>query len=236
MQKCAYLVILIAVLSCNKEKDSGADVLLREIKSDFSRQEFEYNNGILVKEVTYNKFCTTAIDEFFYVYQNQRLNKLETITRGIYSSLSAMCDPASGIHSDEQYEYDSQGNIQKVIRQANYTLFIYNQKGLVVKQVTYLPNGTPRDSATFSYDSRGNLVSESNSMGTGMVYEYDNKKNPFYVMKLKPGWISAFNTSPNNVIKGTGNFGSFERKIISYLNDLPLAVRQDDVTFAFVYQ
>jgi hypothetical protein len=69
-----------------------------------------------------------------------------------------------------------------------------------------------------------------------MVYEYDNKKNPFYVMKLKPGWISAFNTSPNNVIKGTGNFGSFERKIISYLNDLPLAVRQDDVTFAFVYQ
>lgn len=238
MKKSVYLVLLLAVIGCRKSKDSSNNVLLREISTDSGpSQVFEYSNGMLAKESNYfPAFCATPIDERTYVYQNGRLDHTETTMRSLYSSISALCNPAGGIRSEEAFEYDAQGRIVKVIRDQAYTEFVYNAAGFVAKQVIYSSNGTPHYSTVFTYDSRGNIIREDDSHSGIRQYEYDNKKNPLYLIKSRPDFISPFTSSPNNVIRGTGNFLNFERRIVLYQHDMPFRVEENGEYYTYTYQ
>lgn len=244
MRKILLFLPLLALFACTKDSTGGSGRLLREIRTPSGLDEvFEYQNGKLVKESNYYAVCTTTpVDEYVYTYQNNKLVKLETTTRGIYSSTAALCNPALGERTREEYEYDSRGRLAKSTifnsssTMASYSIYEYNANDLVVKRLLYLPNGTLRYTATFKYDSRGNIIEEHDFQGNTIQYSYDNKINPFHTMQKMPGWISPFTTSPNNVLTGVGGFGNFERKIIKYERNQPSEVQENGVEYTYIYQ
>jgi len=237
MRKLLFILLFLPFFSCNKDTAGINGPQLKEIRTaNGIHQSFEYNNGLLTKENSYYGMCSTPVDEFVYLYQGGKLDKLETTMRSLYSSSMALCNPAAGIKSTEQYEYDSQGRISKATRQSSYTIFEYDANGHAIKQTLYDPAGTTSKTATFKYDSRGNVIEENDYQGNSWQYEYDNNSNPFYNMKKTQGWISAFSTSPNNIIKATRNGApGFERKILSYQGGLPRIVLDNGVEYTYIY-
>ena len=236
MKRFLPLLLLIAVLGCKKSTNDS--LLLRKIETaSIVYQTFEYNaQGKLAKENSYFSMCSTPVDEHTYIYNNGKLDKIQSRLRSLYSSTQTMCNPASGITSEEQYEYDNHGRILKVTRPgASYTVFTYDSRNRVAKHVLYLPSGVAHDSTTYDYDARGNISQVSDNQGQVTNYTYDNKRNPFYRIGQKPGWISAFNSSPNNVLKATGSL-AFERKILKYVYDYPTLVEENGVVYTYVYQ
>jgi hypothetical protein len=236
MKKVLCFLLVLAIAGCRKDKDNS-NLQLHQIQTDGQvASSFEYNDGKLVKHNSHISFCTNPVDEWTYIYQNGRLSKVETIMRGIYSSLSALCDPQSGIRTEDIYEYDGQGRLSKVTYSATYVTYHYNAQDRIIKRVSYFPSGTPHDSSTFIYDARGNITQETNSHGNSAYYEYDNKTNPLYSIKWNPGLISPYSISPNNVIRTTGINGTFERKILSYIGNLPMRIDENGTVFTYVYQ
>lgn len=237
MRKLLFSLLFIPFFSCNKDTAGINGPQLKEIRTaNGIYQSFEYSGGVLTKENSYYGMCSTPVDEFTYSYQDGKLDKLETTMRSLYSSTMTMCNPAAGVKSTEQFEYDTQGRLSKVTRQNAYTIFEYNTNDLVIKQTLYLTGGSLSNTATFKYDSRGNVIEENDYQGNTWQYEYDNKTNPFYTMKKNPGWVSAFNTSPNNIIKATRNgVSGFERNILSYQGGLPRIVLDNGVEYTYIY-
>ena len=239
MKKLIVLCLLTALWSCKKDplELPNNGILLRQItvngKPD---QTFEYSGNLLIKENRFG-FCEkNPADEFFYSYQGTKLTKLKSVLRGIYSSTTAMCDPASpGDQSEETFEYDSQNRLVKVTRQKSYTEYIYNTKGQVEKLILY--GGTNPLTATFKYDAKGNITEASDYSGYITQYEYDDKINPFYVMNQKPSWISPYNKSPNNIIKTTWPQGNYTRTLKYNDLGLPTEIQESNgQTYFFVYQ
>ena len=69
-----------------------------------------------------------------------------------------------------------------------------------------------------------------------MVEEYDAKKNPFYLVKMTPSIITAFNVSPNNVVKGLGNGTVFFTRQFTYNdNGLPATVVESTNGLTYTY-
>jgi len=239
MRKFTFLLFLVAVLGCEKDADNGGNadnIRLVSISADNKvYQSFEYSNSRLIKENNFGFCTTTPLDEFAYSYQGSKLDNIDITLRSPYSSSIAACDPSAGERSNEKFEYDNAGRLVKITRPMSHTTFQYNAKGQVEKQLFYASNNLrPYDSTSFNYDQVGNIIEETHGQGTS-YYQYDDKKNPFYLMKQRPGWISAFNTSPNNVIKGTGA-SQFERSILSYTVDLPSRVFENGVEYQYVYK
>jgi hypothetical protein len=234
MKKCLPFLLLIIAFGCNKNTQDH--LRLRKIESTYGLyNSYEYDNqGKLAKENSYFGFCSNPVDEYTYVYQNGKLGKIQVRMRSFYSSTATMCNPASGISSEDQYEYDNQGRLSKVTGQSSYTVYFYDNRNRVEKRVLYLLSGTAHDSTIFDYDARGNIIKEISGLGV-TYYTYDDKRNPFYEMKQKPAWISAFNASPNNVIKATGA-SAFERKFLKYSYDLPTLVEDNGVQYTYFYQ
>jgi hypothetical protein len=66
-------------------------------------------------------------------------------------------------------------------------------------------------------------------------YQYDNHPNPFYLIKQRPGWVSAHSRSPNNVIKASGA-ATFEKVIDYHANGLPKGVLENGVYYTYQYK
>lgn len=199
------LLLIAAVLllaSCSKESAETKNQLLKNITVNGAiSQSFEYDPaGKLVKE-NYYSFCTTPTDEFTHTYKSDNmLLKTASVIRSLYSSSAALCDPASGIHSADLFEYDDRQRVKKIIRENSITTYTYNNRGLIEKAEH--SNGTAIGFSTYQYDSNNNLVEEYGSQGTNTTrYEFDSRINPLYNIKSRPGIITAFNASPNNVVK-----------------------------------
>lgn len=237
MKKGLLFLLLIAAFGC--KKGSQDYLRLRKVESTYGlANSYEYNDqGKLIKENSYMGFaCSSPVDEYTYVYANGKLDKLQIRMRSLYSSTMTICNPASGINSEEQYEYDSRGRILKVSRSASYTVFVYDNRNRVMKHVLYVPGGAAYDSVVYDYDARGNIISQTDGQNRVTNYTYDNKINPFYLIGTKPGWISPYNSSPNNVLKSTGALGAFERKILKYTFDMPSIIEENGVKYTYSYQ
>ena len=209
-------VVTALLFSCTKEPIGNSQRQLISLTiNDALNESFEYNaGGKLVKE-NYYFFCTKPADEFMYSYTNNRLAKIESITRSMYSSTAAICGGAAGMHSVEMVEYDNLQRIKKIVRDSSSTTYTYNNLGLVER--AEITGGGYTVFSTYTYDSRNNLVEESGSQGQGTTrYEFDNKINPYYQANSRPGIITAFNSSPNNVIKV---IGASSGQVISYEYD-----------------
>ncbi|MDO1445603.1 RHS repeat domain-containing protein [Rhodocytophaga aerolata] len=243
LAKALFISILIVVLpSCKKEdgevfKKPVGQVQLKEIRVDNQiRHSFIYHQTELAEERWFGFDCkNTPTDVFIYVYQQGKLTSLETTLRSLYSSTAALCDPNTGITTEESYEYDTQGRLHKTIRDNSYTIYDYTTSGLVAKQTLYSSSGTIISTTHFRHDARGNIIEEQDAQGNSTQYEYDDQPNPFYLIKQKPGWISAYNKSPNNVLKASGAV-TFDRTIEYFPNGLPRRVLENGVYYTYHYE
>lgn len=52
--------------------------------------------------------------------------------------------------------------------------------------------GTNQYNSTFKYDASGNLVETTDSQGNITQYEFDNKINPYFLMKRSPDVLITF--------------------------------------------
>lgn len=201
MRYLFFSALIACLASCSKESALNGSRLTHISSNNRVNQSFEYNAaGKLVKE-NYYYICDQPADEFTYTYGSAGIQKVEAVIRGIYSSTTAICDRATGLHSVITYEYDDQQRIKKVIGENNSTSFTYNSEGLVTR-ADYTGNGTAAFYSTYQYDDRRNLVETFSSNGMGTTrYEFDNKRNPLYEIESRPDVITAFNRSPNNVVK-----------------------------------
>ena len=234
----AILFIIFFNIGCNKEDgQNNSNVLLSRIMENGKvYQSFEYNNiGQLVKEKFYGMCEQNPSDEYMYLYKGSKVDTLRSVIRSIYSSTSAICNPAIGVQYLAVFEYDNQGRMSKIIKGNNTTSFIYNAQGFIEKQV--ISGGGNNYISTYKYDTKGNLTEQTDGQGNVTGYEYDNKRNPYYLIRQHPDIITAFVVSQNNVVKINYAGGSH---IIKYeYNGLNLPVKMFDSngsTYQFVYQ
>lgn len=240
--KAIFLSILIVLPSCKKEdgdvfKKPVGQVQLKEIRvNNQIRNSFIYHQTDLAEERWFGFDCkNNPTDIFTYIYQQGKLTSLKSTLRSLYSSTAALCDPSSGITTEESYEYNAQGRLHKTIRNNSYTIYDYTTSGLVAKQTLYSSSGTMISTTHFWYDTRGNIIEEQDAQGNSTQYEYDDQPNPFYLIKQKPGWISAYNKSPNNVLKAAGAV-TFDRTIEYFPNGLPRRVLENGVYYTYHYE
>ena len=238
MKNLVPFLLLIVVSGCKKEQLAGPGdpFLIREItvngKTD---QVFEYNaENLLVKENVFSLCENNPSDELRYTYVNGRVDKMNSVIRSLYSSTESICNPATGIHHELSFEYDDQQRISRVIQSGSVTEFAYNAAGFIEKQ-TIGYNGSAYV-FTYEYDGNGNIIRETDSEGKTTFYEYDNGKNPFYLIGQRPAFVSPFNKSPNNVIKATGN-QQFERQLTYNADGLPAQVTETNgLIYVYHYQ
>jgi YD repeat-containing protein len=241
MKKLVLIFLVTINLGCKKESVQPSTPGKRLISLTLNNRSyitFEYQKGLLVKENSFS-FCeTNPSDEYAYEYTDGQLSKMKTTTRSIYSSTSALCNPALGLKGEEVYAYNGQGKIVKVTRKTDNisgitTEYTYNLRGLIAKQTII---GEQHSLVTtFEYDNKGNLVKETDDDGQIAYYVYDDKVNPYYLMNQRPAWVSAFNKSPNNVIKATGRY-NFTRTFKYDSAGYPTEVSEDNgFTYKFNY-
>jgi hypothetical protein len=240
MKKLAILLLLGLSLSCKKETAEPqtpaitGKKFIRLTVNNKPSYVFEFDKNLLVKENAYT-FCeTNPTDEYTYEYAGGQIRKLISTLRSMYSSTYALCNPASGIKSEEPFEYNSKGQLSRIVRTNTTTEFIYNSLGQAEQQID--KSATTSILTRFEYDKRGNIIKVTNGDGEVTTYEYDNKINPYYLIRQRPQWISAFNKSPNNVIKAKGRY-VFER-IFKYDSDgYPTEVLEDNgLTYKYHYE
>lgn len=239
MKKIIYtlLLLLFAFSSCQDENEivSTTGLLVAVKKGDQLYQSFTYSNSKLSEESFFQDFCDTPLSEFTYSYDDSKLIKLRQTERGLYSSTATMCDPQSGIKAEVTFDYDLSGRIKKVNHSSSYEEWTYNGLGQIAESTLYA-NDVVRYKTTYQYDSRGNLISITDQSGNETRYEYDDKINPYFLINQRPHWISAFNKSPNNVIKATGA-SQFERSFKYTTSGLPTEVLEPNgATYFFIYQ
>ncbi len=243
MKKIFILLIFSILISC---KDNSIDQILGEgnrlveIKNNGKTDAtFEYQNNRLIKENHFSS-CNNPSDEFFYEYQGEKLTQFKSIMRGIYSSFSKICDQSSeGLRTTDFLEYEN-NRITRITRSSStaaISTFVYNSSGRIEKHILSDKSGKVYSETTYKYDFRGNIIEENGQYGK-TIYEYDNKVNPYYLIRSRVHSISAFSTSPNNVIKASGT-SNFERKITEYNDkDLPVKVIENNgsLVLTYIYQ
>lgn len=239
MKKPVILALVVLSLSCAKESvnnrpDGQSKRMVALTANNKPNLKLEYNNNLLVKETSFDVCETNPTFEFTYEYQNGRIYKVASNMRGIYSSAIGNCEPVEGVKSEQVFQYNSKGQLEKAITSASTTEYTYNSKGLVEKQAIVSSAGSLI--STFEYDIKGNLIKETDGSERITQYSYDDKVNPYYLANQRPQWISAFNKSPNNVIKAKGAI-SFVRSFKYDRDGYPTEVYEDNgVTYKFEYQ
>lgn len=233
------VVIAFLVLGCKKDAaDGGAGTRLRFIKTaGKTYQSFEYNsNNLLVKEAWFGMCETTPADEFFYSYTGDRLDTITSVIRSLYSSTSFICDPTKGLRSYSVAAYDAQNRIAQFSRSMGDTrTYQYNAQGFIVQQIIRY-SGSSNLTLTYTRDAAGNIIEATDGQGNTTRYEFDAKINPYYTIKKGTDVITAFNNSPNNVVKIISATGS---STISYKynsQNLPVEMRDNGTVYQFVYQ
>jgi YD repeat-containing protein len=239
MKSLALILLIVISLGCKKESaDPKTPSTPGKRFSSLTLNSkpyytFEFQKDLLVKENSFT-FCeTNPTDEYTYEYAGGQISKLKTTLRSMYSSTSALCNPALGMKSEETFEYNSKGQISKITRSKASTEFVYNANGWVEKQIL---NGGPSSLvSTYEYDAKGNIIKETDIYGEVAYYTYDDKINPYYLINQRPQWMSAFNKSPNNVIKATGRY-TFQRSFKYDADGYPTEVAEDNgFTYKYNY-
>ena len=231
MKKLILFAFVFCILACKKDSISTGAKILRVTVSGKTHQSFEYDEGKrLVSEKEYFSCTVSPENEYVYTYKDNRLEKVNSVLRSLYSSTAAMCDPTKGLQSEEVFSYDNSGRISKVIRPTSTTEYVYNQQGFLSKKL--IGAGT-NNFYEYFYDPNGNVIKEIDPQGNVTEYEYDSAPNPFY--QHRPNTATPFTISPNNIIKGKGA-SNFVRKF-EYKSNMPVKVLEDNgLTYEYHYQ
>ena len=235
-----YSLFLFALLSfgCGKEApEAGNGTRLQAINVEGKiHQSFEYDGGLLVKENLWYGCEQTPMDEYFYVYTGSRLDTAKALLRSLSSSSSAFCNPAYNLFSYAVPEYDNQNRFSKITQPGGSVRTLeYNAANFIVKQIITHPAA---DSFVLNYkrNAVGNLIEETTSRGDKKLYQYDNNKNPYYLIKQRPDIVTAFNSSPNNVVKISEGSNVHEIRYEYNSRGLPVKMFDNGSTYEFIYQ
>lgn len=235
--KCLTCLIVLSILSsCTKDKvNLNGESLVRVTLNGKLQESYSYLSSGLLDYYKYYGSCTqNPMDEELYIYEGGHLKTIQTISRSHYSATTAQCDPTGGDVFHHAFNYDGTGKILTVVRSMSTATFIYNQQGFIEKQV--LVYGSMQTETLYEYDSRGNMIKETSPGGNIIYYEYDDKPNPHYLGKHRPHLLTAFNISPNNVVKGTGTT-VFTRQLTYKANGLPATITDSNgATYTYEYE
>lgn len=242
--KYIFLFLIISLsFSCKKNKRQDFEHrTLRFIMVDGKVIEsFEYNGQRqLIKSASHFN-CTdnpgSPTDEFFYIYNDTKLDTVKLILRSFYSSTTAWCDPNSGMKSYVTFEYDDLGRIKSTLSDNGVLItFIYNSQGFIERREIDESAGNII-SYSYKYDNSGNISEVTDPQGNTSFYQFDNKINPYYSLNYRSGVITAFYNSPNNVVKITDQNSTSN---INYeYNSAGLPVRMFDSNgqaYQYIYQ
>lgn len=238
MRSLLPFCLLVIVASCSKDQNGIGGKRLESVTVNGKLYErFSYDaQARLQKSDLFGHCMLSPMDEEEFIYDGDRLVKTIATSRSLYSSSTASCDPAGGLRTEKTYTYNSAGKIDKVKLPNSSVQFFYNNAGLVERQVI---DNNPAYTNRYEYDARGNLVKVIDNQGSVTTYEYDDKKNPYYLIKVHPSIITAFNVSPNNVVRGLGSGAVFFTRQFTYHSDgLPATVTESNIpsTYTFNYR
>lgn len=258
-----FTIILILIFySCEKEmayEDYQSNILLRQVRGTEGDMEVltYYNTGYIFEHV--QRF---SYRKFLYNKQNQ-LIKIQIALS--FNPLSCAIIPGTTFEDGDdprkakigqylEYEYSDNGNlkiknfyyINDDNRQLmNYAKYEY-ENDKVVKIKLFNPQDQLTHYYTYVYDSPGNVSKEEYyyiqdgadaKLQTRILYEYDDKNNPFKVFAVEgtPG----SNTNKNNITKQTTiNYYAEEEQsyTVEYsyeYNDLGYPVKADSLEYIY---
>jgi hypothetical protein len=222
MRKYTIIIILVFMCftTCKKEDDLYySDTLLSQVNSgDLAVHGLTYNSNYLIHESTepfkYKRFTYDV---------NNTLKKVEEAYS--FSAFSCVMIPGQSTESDprkakisvySEFEYD---NALRLIKKSNYFInsghpqlssyqtYEYNNDK-IIKLNTFNPQGQLTQYYDYLYDNNGNIIRADEYLVTSvtklvstMIYEFDNKNNPYQVFSCEgePGIY----TNRNNIIKET---------------------------------
>ncbi len=235
-------LLALSLFSC-EPNDTLLDPLskLKAIKQGNKLQQvFTYENDVLKSEKSFFVCENNPSEEIEYVLANNKVVEEKSVSRMMFSSISAHCDPKSGLRSNTQYEYDDKGRIFRLKREKSYTEFTYNAQNKVVKVTIFASE--PKVYGEYEYDSKGNLI-KAKELDMTTTYTYDDQRNPLFNIRQRPGLVTAYNQSPNNVLSSTATNGpdgftnTFTRKITQYNGQgFPLKIEEDGQVYTYVYE
>lgn len=230
MKKLILLSLVLCILACKKDSIATGAKILSVTVNGTTHQSFEYDQkDRLVREKEFYSCTVTPMNEYVYTYKDNKLEKVNSILRNLYSSTASFCDPSKGVKFEEVFFYDNSGRISKVVRPGTTTEYIYNQQGFLSKQ---LYGGSSNKFSEYFYDSRGNVIKQIDPGGNITEYEYDSAPNPFY--QHRPGTGTPFTISLNNIIRGKGA-SNFVRKL-EYKSNMVVKVLEDNgLTYEYHY-
>jgi hypothetical protein len=248
-------VVFLCFTSCKKENNNEdlyySDTLLSQVISgDQAIHGLTYNSSYLIYEsmepFVYNK----------YTYDSKKtLRKVETAFS--FDPLSCVYIPGASFESDpknakvsaySEFEYD---NSLKLIKKSNYSInngtaqLSYYQtydyyNGNITRVNIFNAQGQMTQYNDYSYDDYGNmtkdvmyLVGASVKLYRTMIYEFDNKNNPYKVFSSEG--IPGKYTNRNNIIKviDVSYSGTLENRNTTMhtyaYNDLDYPVRIDQL-------
>lgn len=222
MKKLTLIALVLCVIGCKRDSISPDVKIMRVTMSGGIHQTFEYDSqGRLTRENEFYSCTVTPMNEHLYNYKEGKLEKVTSVIRSLYSSTAAFCDPAKGEKMQQIFSYDNSGRISKVAGLNSITEYIYNQQGFLSKK---LYGAGSNKSSEYFYDSSGNVIKQITPEGSVTEYEYDNAPNPFYFHR--PGALTPFTMSRNNIIKGKGA-SNFTRQF-EYKSGRPVKVLEDN--------
>lgn len=237
-----YLIFFFTILFFSCEKNSTEEqnsAQLHFIKSDGKiEHSFAYNDdNLLIKENKFYFCDKVPSDEFFYIYTGTKLDTIKSVIRSRSSSSTALCDPAYDLYSYAKFDYDNQNRLSKIIQSNDQVrTFQYNAQGFIEKQTISFP-GYDDFIITYKRDAAGNMIEQTDSQGNKQQYEFDNKINPYYLMKKNTDIITAHYNSPNNVVKIKSANSTTEIRYEYNRAGLPVKMFDSNgSTYEFVYR
>ncbi|TYB75029.1 MULTISPECIES: hypothetical protein [Bizionia] len=152
---------------------------------------------------------------------------------GRIESLNTQTINSSGTsNNSETYEYNSEGQIWKVIKPNGFnteftfsnglivssmnmpnmtsTLYIYDSSDRLIKQEIYGDDGDINYEYDYLYDEQNNILSREVSGNSNYihVYEYDNNPNPYFNVYANQEIAKVLEINPNNFMNRTKSIGS----------------------------
>ncbi|RRB04135.1 hypothetical protein [Larkinella rosea] len=216
MKTIPVLLLLLVVLACNRKNEDailarGQDIRL--IRHDYfadparpatvESTHYLYDANKRIQEITTNRpdgnpdsklafrwlNSTTLRIEQYYTNPPWSSTRVSNLPLTLYSYTETVYNADTTISERKAYTL-----IDKKFDYRSSSRFTYDAQKRIIRRDIYDPTNRLASSATFAYDSRGNVIQGS---GEG-VYEYDTAPNPYKPVRIDAE-ISWF-MSANNIV------------------------------------
>ncbi len=197
-------------------------ILFAACSSDDSSSSNNNSNGNLTRSDAY----FPSLDVNYSVdYEYDNLGRIVSLNTQTIS-------PSGTSNNSETYEYNTDGQIWKVIKPNGFnteftfsnglivssinmpnmtsTAYIYDSSKRLIKQEIYSEDGDLNYEYVYLYNEQNNILSREVSGNSNYihVYEYDNNQNPYFNVYANQEIAKVLEINPNNFMNRTKSIGS----------------------------